>query len=236
MEIIITGLGAITPRGDYTLNSPAKPRESDGALTDFDLKTYLQTPKTYLDRCSALALAGCALALQDAGLAGTFNEDFGFSLGTEYGCVETMRGFEAKLAESGARAVSPLLFSHSYFNSPASLCVIEWGLKGYHATLCGPESGWEAVATARDALLLGHAKRMLCGAVDALSPARTLGDESAAPAEASVFLVLEAGDENSTGVRWDALVRGDVDAAAAEEFGDCGAVLSLLARLDLGAD
>lgn len=231
MEIFITGLGAITPRGDFTLHSPFKPRESDGVLQDFDLKNYLATPKTYLDRCSALSLAGCALALQDAGLEGQFDEQFGFSLGTEYGCVETMRGFEAKLAESGPRAVSPLLFSHSYFNSPASLCVIEWGLKGYHATLCGADSGWEAVATARDALLLGHATRMLCGAVDAVTPGRSLGDESSHPAEASVFLVLEA--DAGRGVKFDELL-GAVDSGAEARFGYCGAVLSLLERLKLG--
>jgi 3-oxoacyl-(acyl-carrier-protein) synthase len=232
MEILITGLGAITPRGDFTLHSPPTPREGDGSLSDFDLKNYLSTPKTYLDRCSALALAGCALALEDAGLEGQFDEQFGFSLGTEFGCVETMRGFEAKLAESGARAVSPLLFSHSYFNSPASLCVIEWGLKGYHATFCGPEAGWDAVATARDALLLGHANRMLCGAVDALSPARGWGDEENNPSEASVFLVLEATHGDRAGQHWGE-VFGEEDPAATDRFGRCGAVLSLLKRLRL---
>ncbi|MBW3634913.1 MAG: hypothetical protein KY445_00430 [Armatimonadetes bacterium] len=157
---------------------------------DFDLKTYLATPKTYLDRASALALAGCALALQNAGLEGPFDGDFGISLGTQFGAVETMRGFEAILAEKGAKGVSPLLFSHSYFNSPISLCAIEWGIKGWHGTFCGAEALTDAVVAARDAIALGHATRMLCGGVEALSPARELAGEEN-PREWSAFWVLE---------------------------------------------
>lgn len=157
---------------------------------DFDLKNYLATPKTYLDRASALALAGCALALQNAGLAGPFDADFGIALGTRFGAVETMRGFEATLAEKGAKSVSPLLFSHSYFNSPISLCAIEWGLKGWHGPFCGPSATQDAAVAARDAIFLGHATRMLCGGVEALSPARQMAGE-ADPREWSAFWVLE---------------------------------------------
>ncbi len=159
---------------------------------DFDLKTYLATPKTYLDRASALALAGCALALKNAGLQGPFDADFGIALGTQFGAVETMRGFEATLAEKGAKSVSPLLFSHSYFNSPISLCAIEWGLKGWHGPFCGPDALRDAVTAARDAIALGHATRMLCGGVEALSPARQMAGE-ANPREWSAFWVLAKG-------------------------------------------
>ncbi|PQV62975.1 Beta-ketoacyl synthase, N-terminal domain [Abditibacterium utsteinense] len=177
MKITIAGHGFIEP------------------TPDFNLKDYLDTPKTYLDRASALALAGCALALRDADLTGPFDGDFGIALGTQFGAVETMRGFEAILAEKGAKSVSPLLFSHSYFNSPISVCAIEWGLKGWHGTLCGPNATLDAVIAARDAIFLGHATRMICGSVEALSPARAgAGEEN--PREWSAFWVLEA---NGTG-------------------------------------
>ena len=172
MKITIAGRGFIEP------------------TPDFNLKIYLDTPKTYLDRASALALAGCALALRDADLQGPFDSDFGIALGTQFGAVETMRGFEGILAEKGAKSVSPLLFSHSYFNSPISVCAIEWGLKGWHGTLCGPDALRDAVIAARDAIFLGHATRMLGGGVEALSPARELaGQEN--PREWSAFWVLE---------------------------------------------
>jgi 3-oxoacyl-(acyl-carrier-protein) synthase len=159
MNIIVTGTGLIAP------------------TADFDIKHYLATPKTYLDHASALALAGCAMALKDAGWEGPFDSDFGISLGTQFGCVETMRVFEATLAEKGTKSVSPLLFSHSYFNSPISLCAIEWGLKGWHGTFCGENALATAVEAARDAIVLGHSTRMLCGGTDALSTARSWAEE-----------------------------------------------------------
>jgi 3-oxoacyl-(acyl-carrier-protein) synthase len=180
MKILVTGSASIEP----------------GA--DFDLKNYLSTPKTYLDRASALALAGCAEALRDAGLEGPFDGDFGISLGTQFGCVETMRGFEATLAEKGAKSVSPLLFSHSYFNSPISVCAIEWGLKGWHGTFCGETALRDAVEAAGDAITLGHATRMLCGGADALSPGRAFAGEED-PQEFSRFWVLERVDDEREG-------------------------------------
>ncbi len=179
---------------------------------DFDLKNYLATPKTYLDRASALALAGCALALQNAGLVGPFDADFGIALGTRFGALETMRGFEAALAEKGAKGVSPLLFSHSYFNSPISVCAIEWGLKGWHGTFCGENATRDAALAARDALLMGHATRMICGGVEALSPAREMAGEQN-PREWSRFWVLE---KDGAGRDFDAaLDAGEFDLPAA---------------------
>jgi hypothetical protein len=203
-EVVVTGMGAITTFGDATLADDtvlgSVPRTGAGDLPaeHFDLKNYPLSPKTYLDRCSALALAGGAIALRDAGVT-TPAEDaerFGIVLGTHLGCLATMKGFWDKAIEKGARLANPLLFSHSYFNSPISLCAIEWGLKGYHTTICaGENSGLESVRTAFDAIRLGHADAMLCGGVDALTPERLLmepQDKAMPPGEASVFFVLES--------------------------------------------
>jgi len=175
---------------------------------DFDLKDYLATPKTYLDRASALALAGCALCFKNANLEGPFDADFGIALGTRFGAVETMRQFETTLAEKGARAVSPLLFSHSYFNAPISICAIEWGLKGWHGPFCGKNALQQAVIAARDAIFLGHATRMICGGVEAFSPARQMSGEEN-PREWSAFWILE---KNGSGRDFDtALQAGDFE-------------------------
>jgi 3-oxoacyl-(acyl-carrier-protein) synthase len=130
----------------------------------------------------------------------------GIALGTQFGCVETMRGFEAVLAEKGAKSVSPLLFSHSYFNSPISVCAIEWGLKGWHGTFCGERALRDAVEAAGDAIVLGHAKRMLCGGVDALTAARRFAEEEKAQ-EFSRFWVLEAVEDGAEGLDYDELVK-----------------------------
>jgi 3-oxoacyl-(acyl-carrier-protein) synthase len=197
-NIVLSGMGAITSRGDWTLQGGSTPDTSSAhdnfAIEDFALENYLASPKTYLDRCSALALAGCALALRDAKIeAPVADANFGITLGTHFGCLETMKMFWDKAMEKGARLANPLLFSHSYFNSPISLCAIEFGLKGYHGTFCAHEnSGLEAVRAACDAIRLGHAEAMVCGGVDALSPARALFAPDKNAGEAAVFFVIES--------------------------------------------
>jgi len=195
-SVVIAGLGAITSRGDWTLNKGSTPFAGDEGkfgIENFALENYLASQKTYLDPSSALALAGCALALRDAEIALPLEEErFGITLGTHFGCIETMKSFWDKALEKGARLANPLLFSHSYFNSPISLCAIEFGLKGYHATFCaGENSGSEAVRAAFDAIRLGHADAMICGGVDAISPTRLLCAPDEMAGEAAVFFVLE---------------------------------------------
>jgi len=240
--VVLTGLGAITTRGDYTLQGALNQRPAPGALGSiegFELGNYLASPKTYLDRASSLALAGCALALKDAGVeTPVAGSDFGITLGTHFGCVETMKAFWDKAQEKGVRLANPLLFSHSYFNSPISLCAIEFGLKGYHGTFCaGQNSGTEAVRAAFDAIRLGHAGAVVCGGVDAVSPTRQLVVPSEQNTEASVFFVLESAAHAQArnarhavplSVEWfDALNLETTQTL----FGDCGGALGALALL-----
>lgn len=198
------------------------PLEGQLSIPDFDLKDYPVAPKTYLDRASALALAACGLALRNAGLGGPLGDNFGLCIGTQFGAVQTMAAFESKLAQTGAKTVSPLLFSHSGFNAPAAIISIEWGIRGHHAPFCGARAGLDAVEAARDALLLGQAQRMLCGAVEANSEARGLSGEDEA-GEGAVFLVLERDGAGEPLEKWLANSRGI--------SGNWGALGELLKRL-----
>jgi 3-oxoacyl-(acyl-carrier-protein) synthase len=251
-EVVLTGMGGITARGDMTLQNTTKLDDTRTfTLPDFKLENYLSSQKTYLDRCSALALAGCALALRDAGLSWPLNDDMsthdalcGITLGTHLGCIETMKVFWDKATERGTRLANPLLFSHSYFNTPISLCAIEFGLKGYHTTFCaGTQSGIEAVRAAHGAIQLGHAAMMLCGGVEAWTPTRALleaGSNACAPlGEASVFFVLEsvhhAEMRNADNrIPLDFRVLEDVanneafQESVHEQYGDCGGAASAL--------
>jgi len=247
-EVVITGMGAITVAGDWTLQSgvpESKVRLNSGVLfrDDFKLGNYLTSSKTYLDRCSSLALAGCALALGDAQVSFPLDDEtslsFGITLGTHLGCLTTMKAFWDKIAASGVRGANSILFSHSYFNSPISLCAIEWNLRGYHATFCAREaSGLEAARAAFDAIRLGHADAMLCGGVEAASAERELFEPQSpedSQAEAAAFFVLESADfaDARGAARRVSIVESAFEnldfPAARERFGDCGGATSALA-------
>jgi 3-oxoacyl-(acyl-carrier-protein) synthase len=243
-NVVLTGLGCITARGDLTLQSATTSNDAQAfTLPDFKLDDYLSSQKTYLDRCSALTLAGCALALRDAGLSWPLNDDTsthdqlcGITLGTHLGCIETMKVFWDKATERGTRLANPLLFSHSYFNTPISLCAIEFGLKGYHTTFCaGQQSGIEAVRAALGAIQLGHSQAMICGGVEAVTPTRNLLEPSATLGEASAFFVLEsahrAEQRNATNrITLDNRVLAEVtnDHSFYTTYGDCGGATSAL--------
>jgi 3-oxoacyl-[acyl-carrier-protein] synthase II len=246
--VVLTGMGCITARGDLTLQGFTTPNDAQTfTLPDFKLESYLSSQKTYLDRCSAFALAGCALALRDAGLTWPLNDDTsthdglcGIALGTHLGCIETMKVFWDKATERGTRLANPLLFSHSYFNTPISLCAIEFGLKGYHTTFCaGQQSGIEAVRAALGAIQLGHAQMMLCGGVEAWTPTRALleadSNVSTPLGEASVFFVLENARhaEQRNAANRIVLDQRVLDAATNDQslydnYGDCGGATSAL--------
>lgn len=244
--VVLTGLGAITARGDFTLHDEGAlqcdPTDGPRVIESFALENYLASQKTYLDRCSALALAGSTLALRDAGVDWPVTDErFGITLGTHLGCLETMKGFWDKATEKGVRLANALLFSHSYFNSPISLCAIEFGLKGYHTTFCaGHDSGLEAVRAAYDAIRLGHATAMLCGGVEAVTPARELCEPAdAGIGEAAVFFVLENQSfaqkrgANMTTELGEAfcVVTPEAQAGVLRDFGDCGGAQSTLALM-----
>ncbi len=101
-----------------------------------------------------------ALALQDAGFIPPASErrQVGIVLGSEYGCLGTMRIYTDALRQKGARLANPLLFSHMYVNTPTSLAAIEFGLGGHHGTFAGEGAGQQALEGAREALAAGSSR------------------------------------------------------------------------------
>lgn len=143
-----------------------------GEVVGFDVSEHLVAEKTYLDRCSELALAATKLCLDDAGTRQPAAEhQVGLVLGTMFGCAATMAAYTERVRRRGARFATPLLFSHAFANTPASLVSIDFRLRGYHTTVSsGAASGAIALSTALVALALGHAQAVLAGGVEALTP------------------------------------------------------------------
>lgn len=223
-DVVITGLGPISAIGigrEDFLNGIEEERTAirplerlpaerwPGLLAaeclDFAVEDYLESEKTYLDRASELALAACHLALDDAELnrAAIDPDRFGLALGTAYGCLDSMARHTDRLAQKGARFTSPVIFQHSYANTPTSLCAIEYDIQGPAATFCDRAlSGATALQYAFDVLRSGGADVMLAGGVEALSEpllrawqeAGMLDDPGFVPGEGAGLVLLETAE------------------------------------------
>ena len=166
---------------------------------DFVVEDYLESEKTYLDRCSELALAACALAWQDAGLdwRSLSRPLMGLCLGTAYGCLDSMQNMTDRVQTKGVRFGSPVIFTHSFANSPTSLAAIEYEMQGPTSTFCvGDVSAGSALDYAWRLVADGRAEVMLAGGVEALSVAmlRGLADSGYTPGEGACMLVLESAE------------------------------------------
>lgn len=132
-----------------------------GEVIDFDLSEYLKTVRTYIDRTSAFALA-CVSLLPSA--------DAALSLGTEWGCMESLQLFSDKLIGGNPKFVPPLIFTHSYANAPNSLIAIEFGSRQFNVCIsCGSTSGLQALVYALSQVELERCERIIAGGVDTLS-------------------------------------------------------------------
>jgi 3-oxoacyl-(acyl-carrier-protein) synthase len=222
-SVWITSVGLVTPWGlglEACREGLAgrQPLPEPARCPPVDLADYLPSEKTYLDRCSELALLGAALALLGGGVTagvmapqlqegaeqvGLVQADrFGLALGTAYGCLDSMYANSQRVQTKGARLASPLLFMHSFANAPASLIAIEWGLRGPGCTFTdGSLSAASALSWSVDLLRRGQVDMMLVGGVEALSepllraveadPALARGET---PVEAAAFFLLERGE------------------------------------------
>ena len=188
-SVAVTGIGIVSSIGisfDDFSEGIREGRRAGGPLTlfedeeapvvaevaDFNLEDYIDTVKSYIDRTSALALAACAMAREEANWELTSEEEerAGLALGTSWGCMDSLQLCEEKFVKSGPRFVPPLVFTHSYANSPNSIISIEYGLRGFNVCFSGGHAcGLQALAYGADQVRLGRADYLLGGGADAMS-------------------------------------------------------------------
>jgi len=188
--IAITGLGLLSPLGvgaDETLSAlcagttgirpgcrlapPSGVTPLCGEVPDFRVEDFLTTPKTYLDRNSALLLAATGMALRQAGIAqdSIHPERMGILAGTAWGGQDSMAAFFSDYVKKGARLVKPFLFPHTYFNTAVSFAAIEWTLRGVHQSFAsGRLASGHALVEACDLLGDGAADFIVAGGCEAL--------------------------------------------------------------------
>ena len=196
-DIVVTGIGFITPIGD---NLPAAHKflceggialadsglneidnvQISGEISDFDAKKYLGDVKGLrpLNRAAKLLASATQLAISESGLDDSFREsnEIGLAVGTTYCSLGTISSFDARAQREGPKYASALDFANTVLNSAAGQTAIWHGLRGCNTTLsAGSASSLGAIAYAADLLRTGRENVMIAGGLEELSAESLIG-------------------------------------------------------------
>lgn len=149
----------------------------EARIAAFDPAAFLPAAKLRrVDRVGRLALAATQLALADAGVttdgpSGVAASDIGVALGTATAGLHSVIDFEDRLIAHGATGASALDFSNTVGNAAASLCGIEFGLRGPNVTLSYREaSALAAIHYGTGLVRAGRARAVVSGGADDFEP------------------------------------------------------------------
>ncbi|MEO3871993.1 beta-ketoacyl synthase N-terminal-like domain-containing protein [Nonomuraea sp. B12E4] len=191
---VITGWSAVSPFGvgraafvegmlsGRRTDTPAG--EWDGAgeraclVPGFDARETLGAKGTRaMDRVTGLAVTTVGELLEEYGGTRTPEPDpeTALVLGTTTGSAQSMMSFtRASLTGAKPFHVEPAVIPNSVMNCAAGRCAIWYKLKGPNATIAGGRAaGLFSLVYTRRLLLTGRARRVLCGAVEEYSRARS---------------------------------------------------------------
>jgi 3-oxoacyl-[acyl-carrier-protein] synthase II len=192
---VIAGRSAATDLDHARWNTPDK---RACLVPDFDIRTVLGGKGTRsMTRVAALAVTAVGQLIREAGPGGA--EDTALVLGTTIGSAQTNLDI-ARDTLTGERPfdVEPSRLPYGVMNSAAGQCAIWHGLKGPNATIAaGRPTGLAALSYARRLLLTGRVARVLCGAAEEYTSARSWIDfqgrdgDPALPGEGCAMFVLE---------------------------------------------
>jgi len=221
-EVVVTGIGAVTPLGVGARTLYERWRagvsgieDGIGRATEFEPTEYLNKKEVRrADRFTQFALVSSDEALREAGWDGELPYDparIGCLIGTGIGGIGTLEHGKEVLIEKGARAVSPLAVPLMMGNAAAGAVAMRHGLRGQSYSILS--------ACAAGAHSIGAAARMIqAGDADAVV---TGGSEAAlTPLATAAFGALDALSEKGISRPFDAERDGFV-------MGEGGAVLIL---------
>jgi 3-oxoacyl-[acyl-carrier-protein] synthase II len=186
-DVVVTGLGAITPVGAdvaSTWSSLLAGRSGVTKLTDdwaeqlpariaawaaADPATLIDRVQARrMDRCEQFALVAAREAWADAGAPGVDPERLGVVVSSGIGGVaSTLAGYDM-LREKGWQRISPFAIPMLMPNGSAGWLSIEFGARaGAHATVSACASGAEAIGYAMEMIRSGRADVVLAGGTEA---------------------------------------------------------------------
>jgi len=190
LPLAITGVGAVSGLGvgrmafasalssgqstiqQITAFDTASCRSHLGAaIAAFDPGRFVDAARLRrIDRVGQLALMGCGLALEDSGLLpprGDGSDNIGVALGSYTAGLHSLVDYLDRLNQLGPIGASALDFSNTVGNAAASLCGLEFGLRGPNVTVSHREaSGLAAVAFAASLVRSGKCRAVVTGAMD----------------------------------------------------------------------
>jgi 3-oxoacyl-[acyl-carrier-protein] synthase II len=139
-------------------------------IRDFDPVAFIPPLKLRrVDAVGRVALACTRLLFEDAGSvpgAGG-RDDMGIALGTYTAGLDSLVEYLGGLSEHGPTGVPAILFSNTVSNAPASLCAIEFGLRGPNVTFNQREaSSLGALVFSVGAIRQGRTTAMVTGGAD----------------------------------------------------------------------
>jgi 3-oxoacyl-[acyl-carrier-protein] synthase II len=215
-EVVVTGLGAVTPLGTgahalherWTAGVCAV-TDGEAPCSDFDpLRTMSRKEARRADRFTQFALAAAGEALADAGLApgegDVSPERIGSIVGTGIGGLATLEDNQEQLLARGPAAVSPLAVPLMMGNAGAAAIALRHGLLGpCYGVVSACAAGTNAIGSALRAIQAGEADVIVTGGAEAaLTP---LSRASFAALDAT----SEAGISRPFDVRRDGFVMGE---------------------------
>jgi 3-oxoacyl-[acyl-carrier-protein] synthase II len=185
-EIVVTGVGAVTPLGVGARTLYERWRagvsgieDGVGAATEFDPTEYLSIKEARRsDRFSQFAMVASDEALAEAGWKDELPYDadrVATLIGTGIGGIGTLETNHKKLLESGPKAVSPLSIPLLMGNSASAAVSMRHKLRGQSfATLSACAAGAHAIGTAARMIQMGDADAVVTGGSEAaLTPLAT---------------------------------------------------------------
>ena len=189
-RVVITGVSGITPLAndiDTTWKRLLAGESGIGPITLFDASDYTSriagevkdfSPEEWIpakqarrmDRFTQFAVAAAKMLLADSGLEITPEnaEDTAVILGIGLGGLRTIETWHAKLLEAGPGKISPFLIPMLISNMGPGQISIFTGAKGPNiVTTTACASGIHAIGTAYSEIVLGRAKSVITGGVEA---------------------------------------------------------------------
>ena len=170
IDAILSGSSGIAPVARFATTGCHSHRAAE--IRDFDPAAFIAPLKLRrVDAVGRVALACARLLLEDAGClpdAGG-RDDLGIALGTSTAGLDSLVEYLGGLTDHGPTGVPAILFSNTVSNAPASLCAIEFGLRGPNVTFNQREaSSLSALAFGVGAVRHGRTTAMIAGGADCI--------------------------------------------------------------------